>query len=74
MITDGDSPIYHSNDKYCAASSCLHCGQAGEKHRPWCVVVNENVLYAYSIILEPAAMIGIDREFLQNVKVAWECV
>jgi hypothetical protein len=56
--------------KYSAASSCEHCDGV-IRHEPWCVTVNESVLYAYEVVLDPGKLTLEDQLILHALGVAW---
>jgi hypothetical protein len=66
-----DVPIFHSNSRYAAESACENCDSVGGRHLPWCVAVNDNVLYAYSVILKSETMTEHDRCILHALGVLW---
>jgi hypothetical protein len=61
--------IYHSN-KYTAVAACPSC-EGIVRHESWCISQNENVLYAWEIIANPAVMTEQDRLILHALGIVW---
>jgi hypothetical protein len=69
-MNSANSAAWKHTVKYSAESSCEHCDGV-IRHEPWCLTVNESVLYAYTILLDPGKLTLEDRLILHALGVAW---
>ena len=56
--------------RYSAESACEHC-EGVVRHESWCVTVNQAVLYAHDILLDPGKLTLGDGLILRALGVAW---
>lgn len=64
--------IYHCN-KYSADKACEHC-EGIIRCTPWCITVNANIRYAYSIVLDSRKLTYEDTLILHALSASWSDV
>jgi hypothetical protein len=64
-----DAAIFHSN-RYHADAACSHCGGL-IRHENWCITHNQQVFYAYEIVVEPQKLQLGDQLILHALGVNW---
>jgi hypothetical protein len=60
---------FHSN-RHSAPAACEHCGGA-VRHEHWCITLNTETFYAYTIVMDPTALTIGDALILHSLGAAW---
>jgi len=69
MPTANLSPWYHCN-AYSADTACEHC-LGVIRHESWCISCNEEVAYAYEVVMDAGKLSLGDQLILHALGVVW---